>query len=219
MLLNTQIYIPYLDTLGIQNIIFDLGGVIVNINPQLTASAFAELSDSDPVDIMELHKSANFFTAYEKGQITDERFRNELRQFLGKEIPDAVIDKAWGALLLDIPKQKLDLISRARKEHTTFLLSNTNHIHRLKFTQTFRDVTGHEIEEYFDKVYYSYEMGKRKPDADIFLQVLEENKLKPEETLLIDDSLPNIITAQDLGIQILHVERNQEQIDLKMDGR
>ena len=208
-----------MDRDNIKNIIFDLGGVIVNIEPDLTANAFAELSGTDPVDIMELHKSANFFTAYEKGLITDEVFRREVRGFLKKDIPDQVIDEAWGALLLDIPPQKIKMISTAKEKYRTFLLSNTNHIHRNKFCGTFREMTGEDLENYFEKVYYSFQMGKRKPDEDIFLQVIEENDLIPSETLLVDDSLPNIETARDLGIQTLHVERNQEKIVLLTNGR
>jgi HAD superfamily hydrolase (TIGR01509 family) len=209
-----------LDTVRIQNIIFDLGGVIVNIDPQLTARAFAALSGTEPVDIMELHKSANFFTAYETGKITDNQFRDEIRKFLmKKDIPDEKIDQAWGALLLDIPEEKIQMLSHARDQYNTYLLSNTNHIHRLKFCRTFHNLTGRKLDEYFEKVYYSYEMGKRKPDEDIFIQVIDENKLVPERTLLIDDSLPNIETARSLGIQTLHVERNQVMIDFNANGR
>jgi glucose-1-phosphatase len=168
-----------LDRDKIKNIIFDLGGVIVNIEPNLTAGAFAELSGTDPVDIMELHKSANFFTAYEKGLITDAVFRRELCGFLKKDLTDEVIDEAWGALLLDIPPRKIDMLSWARKNYRTFLLSNTNHIHRRKFCGTFQELTGKNLEDYFEKVYYSFEMGKRKPDQDIFLHVLEENESYP----------------------------------------
>lgn len=208
-----------MDRDNIRNIIFDLGGVIVNIEPSLTANAFAELSGTDPVDIMELHKSSNFFTAYEKGLITDEVFRRELRGFLKRDIPDQVIDEAWGALLLDIPPQKIEMIASARKKYRTFLLSNTNHIHRRKFCGTFQKMTGEDLENYFEKVYYSFQMGKRKPDEDIFLHVMEENNLKPSETLLVDDSLPNIETARSLGIHTLHVERNQDKIVLLTNGR
>ncbi|MBS0000774.1 MAG: HAD family phosphatase [Cyclobacteriaceae bacterium] len=208
-----------MDTDKIQNIIFDLGGVIVNIEPKLTAEAFADLSGTDPVDIMELHQSANFFTAYEKGLITDAVFRREVCNFLKRDIPDQTIDVAWGALLQEIPPQKIDMITAAHKNYRTFLLSNTNNIHRIKFCRTFQDLTGRRLEEYFEKVYYSFEMGKRKPDEGIFLQVLQDNDLDPGETLLVDDSLPNIQTAISLGMKTLHVERNQEKIDLNTNGR
>ncbi len=208
-----------MDTHNIRNIIFDLGGVIVNIDPVKTANAFAELTRTDPVDIMALHQSQNFFTDYEKGMITDSQFRENLNAFLGKKFSDEVIDKAWGEILMDIPHQKIVMLTDARKDHRTFLLSNTNHIHTLKFTQTFREATGKGIDTFFEKVYYSFEMGKRKPDADIFEQVLRENGLQPEETLMVDDSQPNIETARRLGMQTLHVERNQESIELNLDGR
>lgn len=219
MPLNTQIYNSNLDSPRLKNVIFDLGGVIVNIDPELTANAFAELAGTDPVDIMALHQSQTFFTDYEKGLINDAEFRKHLNHFLKKEIPDEVLDKAWGEILMDIPPQKIDMLIEAGEEHRTFLLSNTNHIHTLKFTKTFLETSGREIGSFFEKVYYSFRMGKRKPDADIFEQVLQDNELVPEETLMIDDSLPNIETAKQLGMQTLHVERNQALIEWNPDGR
>ncbi len=208
-----------MDTHNIRNIIFDLGGVIVNIDPQLTANAFAKLSGTDPVDIMALHRHENFFTDYEKGLIDDRTFRENLREFIGKRVTDEEIDTAWGAILMDIPEKKIVLIEKARQHCRTFLLSNTNNIHRIKFTGTLKDLTGQHFEDYFEKVYYSFRMGKRKPDEDIFLQVLSENNLTAEETLLIDDSFPNIETARKLGMKVLHVERNTPRIGLNINGR
>jgi len=200
----------------IKNIIFDLGGVLVNIDPQKTAKAFAQISNSNPVDVFELHKSQNFFVDYEIGRIDDHTFRDKIREFLNKDMSDESIDYAWGALLLDFPDNKIDMIDRARHEYMTFLLSNTNNIHRIKFEKDFREKTKSDICEYFEHVYYSFEMNTRKPEKEIFLKVLEENNLKPEETLIIDDSLPNIETAQSLGIQTLHVKINQEVIDINI---
>ena len=199
----------------IKNIIFDLGGVLVNIDPDKTANAFAALGNKAPVDIINLHNSQNFFREYEKGLIDDQTFRKNICKFLGANISDEIIDKAWGALLIDIPPNKIALIDETRKEYRTFLLSNTNNIHRIKFEQVFRDITGKELREYFEKVHYSYEMQARKPDAEIFLKVLDEHQLIAEETLLIDDSLPNIETARSLGMQTLHVDRNQEVIEIE----
>jgi putative hydrolase of the HAD superfamily len=199
----------------IKNIIFDLGGVLVNIDPDKTANAFAALGNKAPVDIINLHNSQNFFRDYEKGLINDQTFRKNICKFLDTHIPAEIIDKAWGALLLDIPPNKIRLIDNARKKYRTFLLSNTNNIHRIKFEKDFRDVTGKEIREYFENIHYSYEMHARKPDEEIFLKVLEENQLIAEETLLIDDSLPNIETAKSLGMQTFHVERNQEVIEIE----
>lgn len=214
MPLNTQIYTSDLVSETIKNIIFDLGGVLFNIEPMKTANAFAALNNSSPVDIMELHKSQNFFTDYEKGVIQDGEFRDNIRVFLEKDLSDQQIDEAWGALLLDIPMSKIDMIREADKKYKTFLLSNTNNIHRIKFEADFIRAAGNKIQDYFEKVYYSFEMGMRKPDEEIFLEVLNQNDLNPEETLLIDDSLPNIVTAEQLGMQAIHVPINQPVIEI-----
>lgn len=186
----------------------------MNIDPELTARAFARMNGSSPVDIMKLHAEQNFFTDYEKGLIDDETFRENLRVFMDTRVSDMEIDEAWNALLLDLPEPKVDLITRAKEQHRTFLLSNTNHIHSTYFEKTFLESSGQPIGHFFEKVYYSYRMHKRKPDADIFEQVLQENGLQRDETLLIDDSLPNIETARRLGMQTMLVNRNQEEIRL-----
>jgi putative hydrolase of the HAD superfamily len=197
----------------IKNIIFDLGGVLVHIDPEKTAIAFAELSKKPPVDIMELHRSRNFFVDYEKGLIDDMAFRDHIRDFLKRDLPDESIDKAWGELLLDFPQNKVELLYEARKKFRTFLLSNTNNIHRIKFEKQFKELTQANFRDYFENVHYSFEMHARKPDKEIFLRVLEENNLLPKETLLIDDSLPNIETAKSLGIHTRHVHINQIEIE------
>lgn len=214
MPLNTQIYTSDLVSETIKNIIFDLGGVLFNIEPERTAEAFAALSNSSPVDIMELHKSQNFFTDYEKGLIGDHEFRDHIREFLNKELSDKQIDDAWGALLLDIPMNKIDMIREAQGKYKTYLLSNTNNIHRIKFEADFIRTAGNKIQDYFEKVYYSFDMGMRKPDDEIFLEVLHQNDLIPEETLLLDDSLPNILSAEQLGMQTIHVTINQPIIEI-----
>ena len=199
----------------IKNIIFDLGGVLFKSDQSKTANAVAALGNKAPVDIIELHNSQNFFMDYEKGLIDDQAFRNNIRDFLSTDIPDEIIDKAWGALLLDIPPNKIALIDDARQKYRTFLLSNTNNIHRIKFEKDFKDKTNSNIQDYFEKVYYSFEMNTRKPEKEIFIMVLEENDLKPEETLMIDDSLPNIETARSLGMQTCLVNINQEVIEIE----
>ena len=198
----------------IKNIIFDLGGVLVNIDPDKTAKEFAKLSNTDPVDIMELHKSQNFFVDYEKGLIDDSAFRDQIRNFLKTDMSDQTVDRAWGALLLDFPQNKIYLLSNTRKKYRTFLLSNTNNIHRIKFEKSFRDTAHADFSDYFEKLYYSFEMHMRKPDKEIFMKVIEENNLIPQETLLIDDHLPNIEAAQTLGLMTNHVKINQEFIEI-----
>ena len=203
----------------VKNIIFDLGGVLVDIDPDRTAKAFAVLSKTNAVDIMELHKSQNFFVDYEKGLIDDMTFRNNIRQFLDKDLPDVDIDNAWTAMLLDFPPTKIEMLESARRNYRTYLLSNTNNIHRIKFEKLFRNAAQSDFYDFFENVYYSFEVRMRKPEKEIFLKVLEENNLIPQETLLIDDSLPNIEMASSLAMQTRHVQINQETINIEDDGR
>ncbi len=135
----------------IKNIIFDLGGVLMDIDPQKTANKFAELSKTSPVDIIEIHNSNNFFKDYEKGLINDQSFRDHIRNFLKVDLPDKAIDSAWNDMILHFPDSKIDLLEDAKKEHRIFLLSNTNHIHTIKFEKMFKELTQNDIHDYFRK--------------------------------------------------------------------
>ena len=199
----------------IKNIIFDLGGVLMDIDPQKTANRFAELSNTTPVNIIEIHNSNNFFKEYEKGLISDQSFRDGIRNFLHINLPDKTIDEVWREMLLGFPKNKIELLEYAKSRYRIFLLSNTNNIHSIKFERIFKELTGSNIRDFFENVHYSFEMYKRKPEADIFEQVIEENDLNAHETILIDDSLPNIETADKLGLKTYHVSINQA--DIKID--
>ena len=198
----------------IKNIIFDLGGVLMDIDPQKTANKFAELSKTSPVDIIEIHNSNNFFKDYEKGLINDQSFRDHIRNFLKVDLPDKAIDSAWNDMILHFPDSKIDLLEDAKKEHRIFLLSNTNHIHTIKFEKMFKELTQNDIHDYFENVHYSFEMHTRKPEPDIFNRVIAENELRADETILIDDSLPNIKTADKLGLKTHHVQINQANIKI-----
>lgn len=187
----------------------------MDIDPQKTANLFAELSNTSPVDIIEIHNSNNFFKEYEKGLISDQSFRNEIRNFLNIDPTDETIDEVWGEMLLGFPKSKIELLRYAKDNYRIFLLSNTNNIHSIKFERIFKELTGIKIQDFFENVHYSFEMHVRKPDKEIFEQVISENNLHTIETLLIDDSLPNIETADRLGLKTCHVQINQADIKIE----
>ena len=138
--------------------------------------------------------------------MTDEEFRAELKDFLSGDFSDASIDRAWNAMLLDIPSAKLQLLERTKKTHRTFLLSNTNNIHLECFNKIVKHTTGLDsIDSYFHKAYYSHLLKMRKPDDEIYLHVLEQNKLNPAETLFMDDNRDNLEGAKRVGIQAAHI--------------
>jgi FMN phosphatase YigB (HAD superfamily) len=143
------------------------------------------------------------FTDFERGDISAENFREKIRQITGKpELTDQQIDHAWNSLLVGVPEGNHQLLLRLKPRYRTFLLSNINAIHYDYIMKYLKEEFGFDGNDHlFEKIYYSHLIGKRKPDAAIFEQVLNENNLDPAETLFIDDSPQHIATAQKLGIQ------------------
>ena len=197
----------------VKHLIFDLGGVIINLDTSLTIRAFAQLTNKSPQQIIDFSISHPGFHAYEKGEISDTDFRNVIRELSVIELTDIQIDEAWNAMILDLPHERIKLLQELKQEYNIFLLSNTNFIHMDKVNQVRSETDLPEFSEVFHQDYYSHIMGKRKPDADIFEQVLEEHNLDPQYTLFLDDNDSNIEGANKLGIQTLHVTSPQVMMD------
>ena len=200
-----------LDINKIDAIIFDLGGVIINLDTNATVVAFAQISGMSLEEISNAHEHADFFKAYEIGAISDAEFRTEIRKSLDINTSDQQIDMAWNAMLLEIPFSRITAFKKLRKNFKLFVMSNTNHIHIRKFNEIFESLnTGAHFKDYFDKVYYSQEIGARKPNANAWTPILEEYNLEAQRALFIDDRLDNIEAAKKLGLQTFH---NQELND------
>ena len=191
---------------SVKNLIFDLGGVILDLSVDHTLDAFAELSRMPKEKVHDLYFSAPGFLEYEKGRMDDKRFRDYVRATYAISASDRDIDNAWIAMLRGIPPLKLELLKKLQSEFQVFLLSNTNNIHLHHINESMLPEEGRgSLDNYFHKAYYSHKMGKRKPDAEIFEQVLDENHLLPEQTLFLDDYAVNIEGAKSLGIRTVHV--------------
>ena len=196
-----------------KNIIFDLGGVIINIDLSLTMTAFEELGIKDVPKLFSTTLQQQLFDFQEKGTITSAQFRDEIRKFSTVHLLDSQIDEAWNALLLDLPKARLELLEKVKRSHRTFLLSNTNEIHIQTIQRYLNNEYGiSDLSSFFEKTYLSYQLGMRKPDAEIFKLVLDENKLNPSETLFIDDSKQHILAAEKLGIQTYWLDLSKENL-------
>jgi len=190
----------------IKNIIFDLGGVILNIAPERTVKAFAALGLENPLGERGWFYHHDLFYMLEQGASSPEEFRDNVRKLLKRDISDSAIDQAWCAMILDIPADRVEYLKSLRHHFRIFLLSNTNEIHRQQYFRDFKSEYGFVFSELFEQDYYSHMMGMRKPNPDIYIKVLENHGLLPEETLFIDDSEENIRAASGLGIQSLHIE-------------
>ncbi|MEX2336780.1 MAG: HAD family phosphatase [Fulvivirga sp.] len=198
-------------------LLFDLGGVIINLDVQRTINELAGLAKADATLLKGKHLNHEQFKQYETGAITDEAFRSFLKELLQYEGHDQVLDEAWNAMILDIPLERLQLLERLRKNHTLFLLSNTNTIHMKRVNERLLTHGVASFDPFFDKQYYSHLINRRKPDADCYAFVLEDNKLEPEDVLFIDDNEDNIKGAANLGIHTLHINTPRALMDF-FDG-
>lgn len=187
---------------NIKNIIFDYGNVIFNIDFAIAQKAWSNLGIAHVERFFGHLQQDDLFSAFDKGEISAEEFRKQIRIKANKpDLTDEQIDHAWTSMLLGIPKGNHELLLQLKHKYRTFLLSNINAIHYDYIMDYLKREFGFEGNDHlFERVYYSHLMGKRKPDADIFEQVLRENDLKPGETLFIDDSPQHLAAAAKLGI-------------------
>ena len=200
---------------SIKNIIFDFGGVILNIDYTLTEIAFAKLGLKDFAGIYSQAAQKELFDDFEKGLVTPAYFRSEVKKYITQDVSDVQIDEAWNAMLLDLPEERVHLLDKLKSTHRVFLLSNTNDIHFTAFSSYMKNKFKRDIfAEAFEKYYVSHKVKMRKPDAEIFEFVVRENNLKKEETIFIDDSIQHIEGARKAGLNTLFLEKGKTILDL-----
>ncbi len=199
---------------NIKNIIFDLGGVILNIDYQLNVDAFKAIGFDDFEASYSKAEQTYLFDNLEKGSISPETFRNGIREVSGKNLSDERIDYAWNKIILDFPEKRISLLNQLKKKYRIFLLSNTNQIHYKNYTALLQKLGYHDFNAIFEKAYFSHEMGMRKPDKEIFELVINEQQLIPEETLFIDDSIQHIEAAGKTGMLTHHLIKREDITDL-----
>ncbi|MDC0520579.1 HAD family phosphatase [Flavobacteriales bacterium] len=202
----------------IKSIIFDLGGVILNLNYSKTEDEFKKIGVLNFKEFYSQKKQTLLFDDLEKGKIKPEEFISSLKESENLNIKEIDFINAWNAMLLEMPIEKLQFIEGLKKDYKIILLSNTNEIHIKKFEDDLKK--NNMLEQFykcFDKIYYSSRMGKRKPEENCFNQVLEENGLIAENTLFIDDSIQHIEGAKKAGIKTFHLEKNKSILDLVPD--
>jgi len=189
----------------IRNVIFDLGGVLLDIDFKLTEKAFTDLGVKDFASFFNQFHSNDLFIKLET-ETNVEFFYNDFRAATGLHLSNEQIRDAWNALLLNFRKDSIGILPGLKKKYRLYLLSNTNEIHlqefQHRFVTTFQQTS---FDNFFDAAYYSHRIGHRKPNASAYQFVLDKHGLIAAETLFIDDSINNIEAAQKLGIQTIHL--------------
>lgn len=198
---------------GIKAIIFDLGGVILNINYQRTVDEFEKLGVPHFDEIFSQFKQSTFTDDFEIGRISENDFYETVKAKTEVDFSFSEFRAAWNAMLLDLPPQRIEILKKLSEQYRLFLFSNTNETHYKKFVTKVES----DFDILFEKTYYSHQFGLRKPDKFAFQTLLEQNNLVAEETLFIDDSYQHIESANSLGIRTLLIQEKPffELLDLK----
>lgn len=201
----------------IKNIIFDLGGVFMNLDFSLTQQAFVSLGISEFAQMFTQHHANNLFEELETGRISDGDFYEKFREATNSQLSNQQIKIAWNALILDFPPERMQWLEEIRTRYNIYLYSNTNSIHYEAFTDIVRKENGCDnFDQYFIKAYYSHRLGLRKPYVESFQRILTEQNLTAAETLFIDDTAKNIEGAQKAGLQTIHLVAPKTVLDLDL---
>lgn len=199
---------------GIKNIIFDLGGVILDIDIEKTKQAFRDLGFSEIDQLFGLGHADAYFLEHEAGRISDDEFLAKIAGSLDGSRQDQII-KAWNAMLLEFPEERIDKLKELAKSFRLFLYSNTNGIHHRAFGEIFqKNYPQYQFDRLFEKAYYSHVFGIRKPDKEGFEKILSENNLLASETLFVDDAEINLKGAAEAGLKTFHIRDGLTILDL-----
>lgn len=184
-----------------KTLLFDLGGVLLNIDYNKTVNAFKALNESENSIEYSQKIQTNLFDRYEIGEISTPHFLNLLKAEFPENVSIYDLTSAWNAMLGSFITENLDYVLELRKTHQIALLSNTNDLHTSYFSRKLKELTGKKLNDFFDFTFLSHEIGKRKPNPETFLWVAEQLKCSPEQLYFIDDSQQHIDGAIKAGLQ------------------
>jgi len=202
---------------SLKNILFDMGGVIIDLNINATLEAFYNIGF--PPELLKYPENYNtdVFYKYETGKIGTEEFRESIRLSTGVMFEDSVFDDAWRAMLINIPGERIELIKKLKSKFDLYILSNTSALHTPVFENLFQRNGGVSMKDLFKKCFYSNEIGYHKPDENAYKYALENAEIEAKETLFLDDNIQNIKAAKDLGFNAIHISKHMDLADLGFD--
>lgn len=217
--MSSPLQLPnHLNVNSIKNLLFDLGNVLVKVNQDCSAVKFKELGSTNYAAL-----PGNVVTKFQTGEISSQLFRAAVRASIGlpSRVTDTQFDLAWGARLLKFASGRLELIQRLRRDsshkgYKVYVLSNSDPILTESINKIcLRDHNERSLDPFFEKVFYSHEIGFMKPDVAAFMSVINDQHLVPSETLFMDDSAVNIMAARSCGLQAVEVDINTDLSPLR----
>jgi glucose-1-phosphatase len=190
---------------NVKNVILDLGGVLVDINPQKTYSALNRILSPEFADTIQWEEIPEVVLAMETGRWKKHEFIEHLSRVCKPDVIEEEIIDAWCAMILEFPHERVDMVKSLSENYQVYLLSNTNVFHIKYFEKEFKNRYHFSLHQLFTKIYYSSEIGLRKPDVESFLFVLNDAGIKAAETIMVDDREDNCTIAESLGMRSLKV--------------
>lgn len=197
----------------IQNLIFDFGGVIIDIDYEAVRNAFENIGMEDTRSFYQHDDHSKLVKDLETGLISEDAFRKIIIQKINNHVTPEMFDNAWNAIIKDVPAERVTLIDELSKHFRLYLLSNTNIIHYRKYMRDFEKKHGKSLRDIFQKAYFSHEIKLRKPDKSIFTYVLNNAGISANKSLFIDDSENNIKAAEEVGLKTLYKPQHEELTD------
>ena len=194
---------------NIQTLIFDLGGVIINLKTEQEWLEEDLLPNFQP-ERLQLLQQQQYFQLFETGNVSVPDFTQQLKEIaVNKNITEEEVVHHWNGILKDIPKHRVDVLKQLSKKYKLILLSNTNHIH-MDFIRNYMVAEFGEdiLQENFHTCYYSQEIGLRKPHKEIYEFVLQQQGITASESLFLDDKPENLSEPEKLGIHTFLVDFN-----------
>lgn len=185
----------------IKDVIFDMGGVIVDVHRDRAVQHFQAIGVDDADKLIDAYHHKGIYIEFENGSIDTDEFCRLLCEHTGKNIPREAIINAWKSIINLPPAYKLEYLQELRKTHRVFLLTNNNPILMDWACAPGFTSSGNSLADYFDKLYISYQMKCTKPDLKIYQMMMEDAGMNPAESLFIDDSEQNINAAKACGMQ------------------
>lgn len=199
---------------GIDAIIFDFGNVLIDLDYPKVIRKFSEVAKKNQEDIDELVVTAPILQAFEKGKIEPKEFRIRFNELLGTNMGEAQFESIWNSMLKSITKERMNKVIKIGERFDTFILSNTNIIHEIAFEEMIMLETGRDsLRDFVKEVYYSHEMGMRKPNRDCFQFVIEDIGLYASRMLFLDDRLDNVEAAQEVGMKAIQIFDPDHQLN------
>ncbi|MBO4738554.1 MAG: HAD family phosphatase [Bacteroidales bacterium] len=198
-----------LDT-KINTIIFDFGGVLLGLDKPACLKAFKDLGCDEIEYYLDNCRQQGFFLDFEEGKISNEEFFAQLKKLIGNKATQKEIEHAYLQFLTDLPAYKLDLILKLHQKYKIILLSNINQFVFEYCRKKYFEQNGHSIDDFFDKVYLSYQLGICKPDEQIYRLMIADSNLVPEQCFYLDDGMANVEMGKKMGFQCYCPKINED---------